>query len=37
MTYTPDFVGNNFIIEAKGRPNDVFPFINGSYLCIILN
>ena len=26
MTYTPDFVGNNFIIEAKGRPNDVFPY-----------
>lgn len=24
MTYTPDFVGNNFIIEAKGKPNDVF-------------
>lgn len=26
MTYTPDFVGSNFIIEAKGRPNDVFPY-----------
>lgn len=26
MTYTPDFVGDNFIIEAKGRPNDVFPY-----------
>lgn len=26
MTYTPDFVGENFIIEAKGRPNDVFPY-----------
>lgn len=26
MTYTPDFVGKNFIIEAKGRPNDVFPY-----------
>lgn len=24
MTYTPDFVGDNFIIEAKGKPNDVF-------------
>lgn len=26
MTYTPDFVGKNFIIECKGRPNDVFPY-----------
>lgn len=25
ITYTPDFVGNNFIIEAKGRPNETFP------------
>ena len=24
MTYTPDFVGDYFIIEAKGKPNDVF-------------
>lgn len=26
ITYTPDFIGNNFIIECKGYPNDVFPF-----------
>ena len=25
MTYTPDFVGNNFIIECKGNMNDAFP------------
>lgn len=25
ITYTPDFVGDNFIIEAKGRPNETFP------------
>lgn len=25
ITYKPDFVGNNFIIECKGFPNDAFP------------
>ena len=25
IKYTPDFEGNNFIIECKGRPNDTFP------------
>ena len=25
ITYTPDFVGNGFIIECKGRPNESFP------------
>lgn len=25
MTYTPDFVGKDFIIECKGNPNDAFP------------
>lgn len=25
ITYTPDFVGENFIIECKGFPNDAFP------------
>ena len=25
IKYTPDFVGNNFIIECKGRPNESFP------------
>lgn len=25
ISYTPDFVGSNFIIETKGHPNDAFP------------
>ncbi len=25
IKYTPDFVGNDFIIETKGRANDSFP------------
>ena len=25
ITYTPDFVGDNFIIECKGNMNDAFP------------
>lgn len=25
MTYTPDFVGKDFVIECKGNPNDAFP------------
>jgi len=25
MNYTPDFVGNNFIIECKGYANESFP------------
>lgn len=25
MTYKPDFVGNNFIIECKGMMTDSFP------------
>jgi hypothetical protein len=25
MSYTPDFIGNKFIIECKGRPNESFP------------
>jgi hypothetical protein len=25
ITYTPDFVGNNWIIETKGNPNDSWP------------
>lgn len=25
MTYTPDFVGKDFIIECKGMPNESFP------------
>ena len=26
IKYTPDFIGNNFIIETKGRPNESFPY-----------
>ena len=25
LKYTPDFVGDGFIIETKGRANDAFP------------
>jgi hypothetical protein len=25
IKYTPDFIGENFIIETKGRPNESFP------------
>jgi len=25
IKYTPDFIGNDFIIECKGRANDTFP------------
>ena len=25
IKYTPDFIGNNFVIECKGRPNESFP------------
>ncbi len=25
MTYTPDFIGSDFVIECKGNPNDAFP------------
>lgn len=25
ITYTPDFVGNNWVIETKGNPNETFP------------
>ena len=25
ITYLPDFVGNNFIVECKGFPTDTFP------------
>lgn len=37
MTYTPDFVGENFIIEAKGRPNDVFPYKWKWFMWSLLN
>ena len=25
IKYTPDFIGKDFIIETKGRPNESFP------------
>ena len=25
IKYTPDFIGSNFVIECKGRPNESFP------------
>ena len=25
ITYTPDFIGEDFVIECKGRPNESFP------------
>ena len=25
IKYTPDFIGDNFIIETKGRANESFP------------
>jgi hypothetical protein len=37
MTYTPDFVGDNFIIEAKGRPNDVWPYKWKWFMWLLLN
>ena len=37
MTYTPDFVGDNFIIEAKGRPNDVWPYKWKWFMWSLLN
>jgi hypothetical protein len=37
MTYTPDFVGDNFIIEAKGMPNDVFPYKWKLFMWYLLN
>lgn len=37
MTYTPDFVGNNFIIEAKGKSNDVFPYKWKWFMWTLLN
>ena len=44
IKYTPDFIGNGFIIECKGRANESFPmrwklfkkFINRCYPHVIL-
>ena len=44
IKYTPDFVGEDFIIETKGRANESFPmrwklfkkFINKCYPCVTL-
>lgn len=37
ITYTPDFIGNSFIIEAKGHPNDSFPMKWKMFLWYLLN
>ena len=37
MTYTPDFVGDYFIIEAKGKPNDVWPYKWKWFMWMLLN
>ena len=39
MTYLPDFVGDNFIIECKGKMNDAFPlkWKMFKYFCISNN
>lgn len=37
MTYTPDFVGDNFIIEVKGFPNDVWPYKWKWFMWALLN
>jgi len=44
IKYTPDFIGEDFIIETKGRANESFPmrwklfkrFINKCYPCVTL-
>ncbi len=44
IKYTPDFIGDDFIIETKGRANESFPmrwklfkrFINKCYPCVTL-
>ncbi len=37
ITITPDFVGENFIIEAKGHPNDAFPMKWKMFLWHLIN
>lgn len=37
ITYTPDFVGDTFIIECKGFPNDVFPLKMKLFCNYLLN
>lgn len=37
ITLTPDFIGDNFIIEAKGHPNDAFPMKWKMFLYHLLN
>ena len=37
MTYTPDFVGDNFIIEAKGFANETWPLKWKMFLWLLLN
>lgn len=37
ITYLPDFVGNNFIIECKGFPNDAFPIKEKLFKHLLVN
>lgn len=37
ITYLPDFVGENFIIECKGFPNDAFPLKEKLFKYLLLN
>ena len=37
ITYTPDFIGNNFIIECKGYPNEKFPLKLKLFYYYLLN
>ena len=37
ITYLPDFVGENFIIECKGFPNDAFPLKEKLFKYLLLS
>ena len=37
ITYLPDFVGENFIIECKGFPNDAFPLKEKLFKHLLVN
>ena len=37
ITYTPDFCGQDFIIECKGRPNESFPLRWKLFLNVLHN
>lgn len=37
ITYLPDFVGKDFVIECKGFPNDAFPLKEKLFKHLLLN